>query len=356
MKKILMIGPGREVRGGISTVVNCYYELGIEKDTEIKYIPTMEDGTLLKKLFVAVKAYVEFCRYVRQYDILHVHMAAQASFVRKSLFIRKAQKAGVRIIIHSHAADFDKYFFEQSGRRNRKRIKDIFALADKVIVLSEEWADFFGKTICDPKKITIIYNGVILPEKSRVNYEDHNVLMLGRLGKRKGTYDLLKVIPTVLQEVPDTIFYLGGDGDIDSCKVLVQKEGISNHVKFLGWIGEEDKIKLMNQCSIFTLPSYHEGMPMAVLEAMSYGLATVSSNAGGIPQIIDNGLDGFRVEAGDIDGLSRCLILLLKNNKLKKEIGQRAAAKIKEKFDIKVSYEKIMQIYREVLDDGDKIL
>lgn len=55
MKKILMIGPGRDVRGGISTVVNSYYELGIEKDTEIKYIPTMEDGSQIKKLIVAVK-------------------------------------------------------------------------------------------------------------------------------------------------------------------------------------------------------------------------------------------------------------------------------------------------------------
>lgn len=90
MKKILMIGPGRDVRGGISTVVNSYYELGIEKDTEIKYIPTMEDGSQIKKLIVAVKAYMEFGGCVKKYDIVHVHMAAQASFVRKSLFVQKA--------------------------------------------------------------------------------------------------------------------------------------------------------------------------------------------------------------------------------------------------------------------------
>ena len=167
MKKILMIGPGRDVRGGISTVVNSYYELGIEKDTEIKYIPTMEDGSQIKKLIVAVKAYMEFGGCVKKYDIVHVHMAAQASFVRKSLFVQKAKKAGVKVIIHSHAADFDKYFFEESDDKNRKKIKETFALADKVIVLSEEWADFFGKNVCDPAKIKIIYNGVILPQKTR---------------------------------------------------------------------------------------------------------------------------------------------------------------------------------------------
>ncbi len=348
MKKILMIGPGRDVRGGISTVVNSYYELGIEKDTEIKYIPTMEDGSQIKKLLVAVKAYVEFCRCVKKYDIVHVHMAAQASFVRKSLFIQKAKKSGVKVIIHSHAADFDKYFFEESNDNNRKKIKEIFALADKVIVLSEEWEDFFGKNVCDPEKIEIIYNGVIFPETSKNDYENHNVLMLGRLGERKGTYDLLKAIPKVLKEVPDALFYLGGDGDIEGCKAIAANEDIQDHVKFLGWIKGMEKENLLDKCSVFTLPSYYEGMPMSVLEAMSYGLATVSTNAGGIPQIINDGVDGFRVEAGNIEELSKCFIYLLKNPDLKKSIGEKAVETIKNKFDVRVSYQKLLQIYQEV--------
>lgn len=348
MKKILMIGPGRDVRGGISTVVNSYYELGIEKDAEIKYIPTMEDGNQITKLLVAAKAYIEFCKCVKKYDIVHVHMAAQASFVRKSLFIRKAKKAGVKVIIHSHAADFDKYFFQESDDKNREKIKEIFALADKVIVLSEEWADFFGKNVCDPTKISIIYNGVILPETSKTDYENNNVLMLGRLGERKGTYDLLNAIPAVLKEVPDAVFYLGGDGDIEGCKAIVEKEGIQNNVKFLGWIRGTEKEELLNKCCVFTLPSYYEGMPMSVLEAMSYGLATVSTNAGGIPQIIDDGVDGFRIEAGDVDALSKCFVFLLKDVELKKSIGQKAVEKIKNKFDVRVSYKKLLHIYQEV--------
>lgn len=348
MKKVLMIGPGRDVRGGISTVVNSYYELGIENDTEIKYIPTMEDGSQIKKLFVAVKAYMEFCMCIKKYDIVHVHMAAQASFVRKSLFIHKAKKSGVKVIIHSHAADFDKYFFEESNDKNRKKIKKTFALADEVIVLSEEWADFFGKHICDSAKISIIYNGVSLPETSKTDYENHDILMLGRLGERKGTYDLLKAIPEVLKEVPDAMFYLGGDGDIEGCKAIAANEGIQDHVKFLGWIKGTEKAKFLEKCSVFTLPSYYEGMPMSVLEAMSYGLVTVSTNAGGIPQIIDDGVDGYRIEAGEIKKLSECLIALSKNTELKKVIGQKAVDKVKNKFDVRISYKKLLQIYQEV--------
>ena len=291
---------------------------------------------------------MEFGGCVKKYDIVHVHMAAQASFVRKSLFVQKAKKAGVKVIIHSHAADFDKYFFEESDDKNRKKIKETFALADKVIVLSEEWADFFGKNVCDPAKIKIIYNGVILPQKNKTSYDDHNILMLGRLGERKGTYDLLKAIPMVLREVPDAMFYLGGDGDIEGCKAIAANEGIQDHIKFLGWIKGTEKKNLLDKCSVFTLPSYYEGMPMSVLEAMSYGLATVSTNAGGIPQIIDDGVDGFRVEAGDIEELSKRFISLLKNPELKKSIGEKAVDKIKNKFDVRVSYKKLLHIYREV--------
>ena len=87
-----MVGPGRGVKGGISTVVNSYYDLGLDKKVELRYIASMEDGNKLKKLLVAVRAYIKFCLILDSYDIVHVHMAAQASFIRKSLFIKRAYK------------------------------------------------------------------------------------------------------------------------------------------------------------------------------------------------------------------------------------------------------------------------
>ena len=299
--------------GGISTVINNYYACGLDKDVDLYYLPTMEDGSKVKKLAVAAKAYAAFGGLLRKYVIVHVHMAAQASFDRKALFVERAHKSGKKMIIHQHTADFDKYFFEQVDEAKRTRIKEIFGMADKVIVLSEEWAEFFGKNACNPEKIVVLYNGVVMPEYEKKDYSAHNVLMLGRLGERKGTYDLLKAIPKVLEEVPDAIFYLGGDGDIEQCKKIVTGGGLEEHVKFLGWVRDEVKTEQFKNCSTFILPSYHEGMPMAVLEAMSYGLATISTNAGGIPQIIELGKSGARVEAGDVEAIAGVLIDVLKN-------------------------------------------
>ena len=148
-----MVGPGRNVMGGISTVVNSYYDLKLDEIVELRYIASMEDGNKLKKLMVAIMAYIQFHKYVRQFDVVHIHMAAQASFVRKSLFVRAAKYERKKVIIHQHSADFDVFFHEKSDSRKQREIKKVFSLADRVIVLSEEWAEFFGEYICDPEKI-----------------------------------------------------------------------------------------------------------------------------------------------------------------------------------------------------------
>lgn len=343
--KVLMVGPGRDVMGGISTVVNSYYQLGLDKKVELRYISSMEDGNKLKKLVVALKSYVEFVNCIKDYDIVHVHMAAQASYTRKSVFIKKAKKAGKKIIIHQHSADFDEFFFKQSDSKKQKQIKNIFEMADAVIVLSEEWAKFFGDNVCDSAKIIILHNGVIVPTYHKENYSDTNVLFLGRLGERKGSYDLLKVIPEVLEKVPDAHFYLGGDGDIEQSQKIINENGLQENVKLLGWVKNKEKETYLKKCSIFILPSYHEGMPMSVLEAMSYGLATVSTNVGGIPQIINNNVNGIRIDAGNLNEMRNSLIKLLSDSRLKYKYGHMAYKTINERFNAVSNIEKICNTY-----------
>ena len=343
--RVLMIGPGRNVRGGISTVVNTYYSVGLDQRVTLKYIATMEDGSKFKKFLIAIRAYLSFCRVVKDYDIVHVHMAAQASFSRKALFIKKAYKTGKRIIIHQHAADFDDFFFKQSSNKKKKKIKTIFSKADKVVVLSEEWAHFFMQNICNRDKVIILYNGVFLPKYRKEEYSDHKVLFLGKLGKRKGSYDLLEAIPEILKQVPDATFYFGGDGDIEQSKKISKTKNIEHHIQFLGWIGEEEKQQYLKEISVFVLPSYHEGMPMAVLEAMSYGMATVSTDVGGIPQIIEDGVNGILIGAGDIKALTETLVSLLCDAEKKRRLGQTAYLTINEKFNIEKEIEKVYQLY-----------
>ncbi|MFV0363059.1 MAG: glycosyltransferase family 4 protein [Suipraeoptans sp.] len=346
MYKVLMIGPGRDVRGGITSVVNAYYLQGIEGEVDVKYIPTMEDGSKLRKLYIAVKAYFQFYFQIKEYDILHVHMAAQASFYRKYAFIKQAKRKNKKIIIHNHAADFDDFFYNQSNDSERSKIIKCFEIADKVVVLSKEWANFFSKTICSKEKIEILHNGIIVPSYIKKDYANNNVLFLGRLGGRKGIYDLLKIIPNIITEIPDVRFYIGGDGEIEKCEKYAIDTGCAHCIEFTGWLNPEQKAKYLEKCSIFVLPSYNEGMPMALLEAMGYGLASISTNVGGIPQVIDNKKDGIIINPGNTNQLYHELLILLENKALKEKLGCLARKKICENYTIQSNLKQLLAIYK----------
>lgn len=344
--KVLMIGAGRNVQGGISTVVNQYYEAGLDKRTDLKYIPTMEDGGKVKKLFVAMKAMLEFYLCIKKYEIVHVHMSSRASFYRKSQFIRIAYKKKKRIVIHMHGSEFDVFYDQECNDRQKKEVRAVLALADVVIALSEEWKEYLS-TICDHNKIIVIYNAVKISDYVKQIYTDHNVLFLGRLGERKGVYDLIDAIPKIVESVPNVHFYIGGDGEIAKCRELCLRKGIENYVTFLGWITGEQKEKLLKTCSVFVLPSYHEGMPMSLLEAMSYGLVVVSTRVGGIPKVVENEKTGYLIEAGDTDGLSKKIIEAVQG-KNKKVIGVTAHKEILENFNIEQSVEKLLSLYKKL--------
>ena len=89
--RILMIGPDRSVHGGISGVVNNYYEAGLDKRIDLCYVGTMVEGSRVRKLFTAIKAYFRFLFKLSAYRLVHVNMASDSSYFRKSVFIRTAR-------------------------------------------------------------------------------------------------------------------------------------------------------------------------------------------------------------------------------------------------------------------------
>ena len=343
-----MIGAGRDVRGGVSSVVNSYYDAGLDKLCELTYLPTMEDGSKFKKLLVAAGARVRFERLIRENDILHVHMSADNSFYRKAVFIRKAHKEGKKIIIHMHGSTFDLFYKERCNDAQKQQVREIFAMADKVIALSGDWKEFLAESICDAQKIVVIYNAVKIPEAYSKDYANRKMLFLGILGQRKGTYDLIEVLPEILSKYPDSHIYFGGDGEREQAEQLCMEKGIADHVTFLGWVRGEEKEKLLKECSIYVLPTYHEGMPMSILEAMSYGMAVVSTYVGGIPHIITDGENGLLCEAGDQAALREKLLKLLEDENLREMLGRNAYKMTAKDFDVKENVKQVREMYREL--------
>ena len=199
--KVLMIGPDRSVHGGISGVVNNYYDAGITEKVDLNYIGTMVEGSKFRKLWQAVKAYVKFLVVLPQYPVVHVNVASDSSYYRKSLFIKAAKRAGKKIVIHQHGGDFETFYEKEQNDRGRAKIRQVLGMADTFLVLSPVLERFF-KGILDPSRVILFPNAVPVPSNIEKEYGKQRILFLGRLCKEKGLRELFSILPQLHEQFP----------------------------------------------------------------------------------------------------------------------------------------------------------
>ena len=344
MKNVLMIGPARSVKGGMTTVVDNYYEYGLDKKVNIKYIETINDKNKLSKLIKEIKGMIEFKKSINSYDVVHIHMASRRSTFRKGKYVRIAKEKGKKVIIHIHGAEY-KLFYDECNEKQKEYIKETLKLADVIIVLSEEWKEFFSKLV-DKNKIVVIYNSIIVPNDFKKDLDTKKILFLGRLGQRKGIYDLLDVVEQLIKKYPDLELYIGGDGEIEKVQSIISINNLEKNIKYVGWTTGEKKENLLMECSYYVLPSYNEGMPMSVLEGMAYKNITISTNVGGIPKVIQNGENGMIINPGDKETLYNYFDKLFTDKKLRKKLSENGRRTIEEKFNIKKVINKLIELYK----------
>ncbi len=345
--RVLMIGPARSVHGGVSTVVNNYYAAGLAERIKLKYLATMVDGSKARKLGKAVTAYLRFLFLLPFYGILHVNMAADASCFRKMVFINTAWHFRKKIVIHEHGGDFQGFYYERCSEKQRGRIRKALSRADLFLVLSESWKEFFEKLV-DAGKLHVLQNGVLLPEKEKNDYYSHSVLFLGRLCREKGIGELLEAAEKVREQVPDFQLILGGMWESGNEELKAKAEALSRMVQCPGWVSPDERARLMEKCSIFVLPTWFEGQPVSLLEAMAAGMCTAASAVGGIPQIMGDAREqtGVLIPARDSDALADTLIRLLENAGLRRKLGENARRRIQEHYDVRKNVEVLLSFYR----------
>ncbi len=343
--RVLMLGPARSVKGGVSAVVNTYYEAGLDKEVCLRYISTMEDGSRLHKLFVAARALVEFLGCSREYDIVHVHMASDVSIYRKMLFIRLARWQKKKVIIHQHGGNIKEFYFHQCSMRERRRIKKTLEQAERILVIAPYLKEIFEQ-IVDSDRIILLPNSVSLPDRVEKDYEGQKLLFLGRLCREKGIGELLEACKALQEEFPRMELYLGGVWEDTALKH--QAEALGNRVHDLGWVGPGEKDRLLRECNILLLPSYFEGHPVALLEGMAYGCACIATDIGGVLQMLEPGVNGLTVPVGDAGALLKAIKNCLQDTGLQERMGMAAAKRIQKEYDIRQNMQTLIKLYRSV--------
>ena len=342
--RVIMIGPARNVHGGVSTMVNNYYDAGLDERINLTYISTMVDGSILLKLLCAVWAYLRFLAYLPRMNILHANMSSNASYYRKKIFVDTAAVFKKKIIIYFRGGDFQT-FYHQKSIQSQGRIRRTLGKANTFIVLSQEWKEVFIPLI-DSNKIVVLGNAVPMPKTTKQDYSSHKILFLGRLCREKGISELLDIMPRLKELFPNLHLYLGGTW---SDKEMEQKaKQMTDMVTYLGWIDKETQDKYKELCSIFVLPTYFEGQPNSLIEAMAFGMASVATAVGGIPQLIQNDVNGRLIKPKDKEDLFKALAELLRDENLRRRYGEAAFRFIEKNYNIDNLVGRLCQIYEQV--------
>ena len=346
MVYVLMVGPHNSVKGGISTVVDSYLSWGKWENIRISYVPTYIEKNILIKIafyFIHLLEIIGKCM-CSKIDIIHVHMAERGSFYRKAIILYFCRRRGIKTVIHHHGAEFIE-FYNNCSQARKKWIDKVLTAADINIVLS-----YYQKNRMElyfPKAtFRVIYNSVSEDSENLYCSESTNVLFVGRLGKRKGVYDLLQAIKELDPVLPATIkLCLCGDGDIAGVKAWIKREAIESRIKFIGWCNKAELQCAYHNTMLFILPSYHEGLPMAPLEAMSCGIPCIGSNVDAIPEVINNGDNGLLITPGNVSEIKTALFMLIKNESFRKKMGERGYECVKDRFLIKNRVLELKKIY-----------
>lgn len=341
-----MIVPNKAVKGGIASVVNGYRGSVLEEHYRITYIESYQDGSKWSKLAKALKAYLAFFRLLRRDtpDLVHVHSSFGPSFYRKMPFILGSAKRGIPIVNHIHGAEFDS-FYEKASEAKRRQIKNVYGKCTRLVALSAEWADRLGQ-IVSRDRIDILENYCRIPEVPYdAGRDKKQILFLGELGERKGCFDIPAILERVKRHYPDVTLVMAGDGEMDRIKGIFLEKGLLEEVSFPGWVRGRDKERLLEESGIFLFPSYNEGMPMALLEAMAYGLAIVTTSVGGIPQLIQDGVNGFLAAPGDTVALAAAIERLLKDDACLTACGRAARASAESEYSLERHLSRLEAVY-----------
>ena len=223
-----------------------------------------------------------------------------------------------------------------------------YSLADKIVVYSKSMIAAMGLEGYR-SKISIAHKHFLDFDKFKIqkqlNERDSSVGYIGRLSEEKGILNFVKAIPAILKEKENLEFLIGGGGQLgDKIEKYLDEENLNNKVKLVGWIPHDKISDYLNELKLLVLPSYTEGLPNIMLEAMACGTPVLATPVGAIPDVIKEEQTGFIMENNSPECIAKNIIKALDYPKIE-EISRNARALVEKEF----TYEKAAERWREIL-------
>jgi glycosyltransferase involved in cell wall biosynthesis len=350
MNKLYIIGPASKDSGGIAQYITEHVKQLDDTEFSVHDIAP-KDGTGLIWLAVTVICAIrDAVRYAGQSppDVAHVHTSHSLSFLRASFYVLFTRYVWRRpVLLHVHGSSFHK-FVNTESRLLAWYQTGVFAATCRVIVLSSYWGDVLSSRV-PPDKIETIPNAID-PSDYNSNWGSPvaHVVFISNLIERKGVRELVEAIRRINKSSnKEYRVTIAGKGPLSPNVEELAAE--IDYVDYRGFVSEKEKQSILESGSIYVLPSYAEGLPIAILEGMAGGNAIVSTKVGSIPEVVNEDT-GITVEPRNIDQLESAIRVLINNPERTAEMGRRGRKLAEERYSWGYVAGRLRNLYRDCID------
>ena len=357
--RIWIVSPAPWSKGGVAAVTRLLAHSSLRERYELRVIATYASGSAWTRSVWALRGWlaVAWRLIASRPDLVHVKVASRGSFWRKLVVTALCRLARVPVVVHVHGGGFDT-FIEASAPWVHAAARWMIEEAPVAITLSEARLVRL-EPLFPHARWTVVANPVDAGALRTLAEERHaartapgrarQLLFLGDVLERKGVGDLLAAVREFPAALAGVRLVIAGTGEIERYRRVAIESGVADRVAFAGWVGEAERRSLLVASDAFVLPSYVEGVPIALLEAMASGLPSVVTPVGGVLDAAVPGETSLVVPPGDATALKDALVRLLTESGLAERLGARAQERAQD-FDVEVVARQLDAIYRSVLE------
>ena len=366
--RILISGHLPPLLGGIATYYQSLMDSSLPQKVDLCFVQTSpqtrkgaQSGLFsFSNLIWSLKDIGRFAEAVIKHhpQLSHIATADGLSFAKHGVCVIIARLFGSRVLLHPHCG-FSILYTDQP-RWWQWFFRRIIHLTNGVVTLSREWDQLIS--IVPGCPVYYLPNAIDLTAYRAISSEHREVaksstqlraLYLGYLGQAKGSFDIIEAAKEIVSRHMPVIFDLVGEelkkGDVIQLQNQIDQAGLGSVVTLHPVATGSRKVEIFCDADIFIFPSYSEGMPIAVIEAMACGLPIIATRVGGVPEMVSDGVNGILIDPGRPDQIVGALQHLYENPDMRHSMKMNSYKTAFEKFDIEKLVPRLVSIYSKVL-------
>ena len=317
---VIVSGPHRAAVSGVSTHVNLLMDSSLGEDFELVHFQVgsegRDEGPLARLLRLAISPFVLAATIIfRHVSIVHLNTSMNTrAYWRDLAYLLVSRALGARVVYQVHGGDLPERFFASSLAR--RFLRWTLGLPELIVVLAQCELVAYQEFIPE-QDIVALPNGIdcrpfgAVPIVQSRKGDPLRLVYIGRIAREKGLYETLQGLRLAHELGVDArLVVAGSGGEEDRLRRYATALGVGHRVVFVGSVFGTDKVKLLGGADVMVLPSYSEGLPYALLEAMAAGVPVIATPVGAIPDVVSDRIHGFLVPPRDGKAIAEALVTL----------------------------------------------